>query len=293
LVDSRDKIGEGAFWCPEEGAIYWLDVPMPSRLHRYTPATGKIDSWPMPEAITAMAKRRDGTLLIASENGINVFDPKTQGFEAVAAPEKDKPRNRSNDGAPDAKGRFWIGTMQNNLGPDGAEIPITEPSGALWRIEPNLSATQMESGISITNGVAWSPDNETFYVVDSMIQTIFAYDFDLERGTISNKRIFSEETGIGVPDGNAVDAEGHIWSARWDGHCVARLKADGKVDYIVPVPSSRATSCAFGGPDLATLFVTTSRLNVDDATLERYPQQGGLFAFRPGVKGLPRPQFAG
>lgn len=293
VVDSRDKIGEGAFWCPEEGAVYWLDAPMPAVLHRFVPRTGKHDRWPMPEIITAMAKRRDGTLLVASESGLNFFDPRNPGLTRVAAPEKHKPLNRSNDGAPDAKGRFWIGTMQNNLGPNGTEIPITEASGALWRIEPDLAATEMASGINITNGVAWSPDSRVLYVVDSMIQAIFAYDFDPAAGTIANKRVFSDVKDLGYPDGNAVDNEGYVWSARWEGHSVARIAPDGKIDHVVSIPASRVTSCAFGGDDLGTLYVTTSRLNVDPETLARYPQQGGLFALRPGVRGLPRPQFAG
>jgi sugar lactone lactonase YvrE len=293
VVDARDKLGEGAFWCPVEQAVYWLDIAMPSRLHRLTPGDGRHDTWPMPEMISALAKRRDGTLLVAAQSGLSIFDPKQPGLRRVASPEADQPGNRSNDGAPDAKGRFWIGTMQNNLGPKAEEIPITQRSGALWRIDPDFTATKVEAGLGITNGIAWSPDNRTLYVIDTMDQTIFAYDFDLEAGAIGNKRVFSDVKDLGYADGSCIDAEGHLWNARWEGSAVVRIAPSGKIDRVVPIPATRVTSCAFGGPDLDTLYVTTSRLNLDPETLRRYPQQGGLFALKPGVKGLPRPQFAG
>jgi sugar lactone lactonase YvrE len=293
VVDAKDKLGEGAFWCPVEQAVYWLDIAMPSALHRFTPADGRHQTWPMPEMISAMAKRRDGTLLVASQGGLSIFDPRQPGLRRMASPEADRPGNRSNDGAPDAKGRFWIGTMQNNLGPKAEELPITQRTGALWRIEADLTATAVVTGLGITNGIAWSPDNRTLYVIDTMDQIIFAYDFDLEAGTVGNKRVFSDAKDLGYADGSCIDAEGYLWNARWEGSAVVRLSPEGRIDRVVPIPATRVTSCAFGGPDLDTLYVTTSRLGLGDDVLARYPQQGGLFALKPGVKGLPRPQFAG
>jgi sugar lactone lactonase YvrE len=292
-VDSRDKLGEGAFWSAEEQCLWWLDIIMPSRLHRFTPATGKHESWPMPEMITAMARRADGSLLVASQHGLNLFDPKDGSLKRIAAPEAGRPGNRSNDGAPDAKGRFWFGSMQNNVAPDGGDLPITESSGTLWRVDADLAATPMATGIGITNGIAWSPDSKTLYVADTLIETIYAYDFDLESGAIANRRVFSDVKGLGFADGATIDAEGYLWSARWEGSAVVRFAPDGSVDRVVPVPATRVTSCTFGGPELDTLYVTTSRQGVDAETLARYPQQGGLFALQPGVKGLKRPSFAG
>lgn len=293
VVDSRDKIGEGAFWCPEEQAVYWLDVPMPSILHRFSPSTGRHDRWPMPEMITAMAKRADGTLLVASQGGINFFDPKTGVLTRKTAPEADQPRNRSNDGAPDARGRFWMGTMMNNLGPAGENLPITAATGALWCIEPDLSARKVVGDIKITNGVVWNPQSSVLYVADSALQIIHAYDFDLDRGTVTNHRVHSAIKDLGYPDGATVDSEGYLWSARWEGHCVARLAPDGTVDQVVPIPAVQVTSCAFGGADLKTLYVTTASHGLNPVLAARYPQQGGLFAFEAPVAGLPRPRFAG
>ena len=293
ILDCRDKIGEGAFWCPEERAIYWLDVPMPSLLHRLIPETGHHDGWPMPEMITAMAKRADGSLLIASERGISFFDTREGKLNRRIAPEADLPLNRSNDGAPDVRGRFWMGTMMNNLGPGGTELPITEASGALWCIDPDLTCRQVLAGITITNGVVWSPDGTTLYVADSSPKVIHAYDFDMGRGEVSNPRVFSAITDLGSPDGAAVDSEGYLWSARWEGDCVARFALDGTLERTVAIPASQVTSCAFGGEDLKTVYVTTARQGMTAEAAARYPQQGALFAFTAPVPGLPRPRFAG
>lgn len=293
VIDARDKLGEGGFWDPVDQAVYWLDIIMPSRLHRFTPATGKHETWPMPEMITALAKCRDGTLLVASQHGLNVFDPASPGLRRIASPEADRPGNRTNDGAPDARGRFWVGTMQNNVAADGGEIPITGSTGTLWKIEPDRSATPMVDGIGITNGIAWSPDNRTLYFADTLAETIYAYDFDLEHGTIANRRVFNDAKDLGYADGACIDAEGCLWSARWEGSCLVRFTPSGTIDCVVPIPATRVTSCCFGGPELDTLYVTSSRQGVDAGTLARYPQQGGLFALKPGVKGLARPQFGG
>lgn len=293
VIDGHDQLGEGCFWSVEDGAVWWLDVPMPSYIHRYIPATGIHKSWRMPEMVTAMARRADGTLLVASESGLNLFDPADGRLQHLAALEPDRPDNRTNDGAPDPLGRFWIGTMQNNLGPGGAPIPIRGPSGRLWRVEKGEPPVVMVDGISITNGVVWSPDSRRIYYVDSILDTIFSCPFDLTSGTLGPRSVFSDIKGLGTPDGAAVDAEGGLWSARWDGAAVVRFTPDGAVDRVVPIPATLVTSCAFGGPDLTTLYVTTARMGVDAATLHRYPQQGGLFAFDAGVRGLPRPDYAG
>jgi sugar lactone lactonase YvrE len=294
VVDAKDKLGEGSFWDPVDQAVWWLDIIMPSRLHRFTPATGRHESWPMPEMITALAKRRDGSLLVASVGGLNTFDPRQPGgLKRIASPEADRPGNRTNDGAPDAKGRFWVGTMQNNIGADGGDTGITGSTGSLWRVEPDLTAAAVVENIGITNGIAWSPDHRTLYFADTLAETIFACDFDLASGAISNRRVFNDAKDLGYADGACVDAEGYLWSARWEGSCLVRIAPSGVIDRVVPIPATRVTSCCFGGPDLDTLYVTSSRQGVGADVLAQYPQQGGLFALQPGVKGLPRPMFGG
>jgi sugar lactone lactonase YvrE len=297
VVDCRDRLGEGIFWCSEEKVLYWLDLPMPARLHRFDPATGRHRTWDMPEAISAMAKRKDGSLFIASHQGLNIFEPEAEGgkgrLRRVAAPEAHIPQNRSNDGTTDAKGRFWYGTMRNNLGPRGEEVPITESAGTLYRVEPDLRVVAVETGIGIPNSSAFSPDHKTFYFCDTMQGSIAAYDFDLQTGALSNKRPFANPEGMGHPDGSTVDSEGGLWNARWGGSCVIRFAPDGRVDRVVKLPAARVTCCAFGGPDLDTLYITTSRAHLSEAELRDQPQAGGLFALKTGFRGVPRPAFGG
>ncbi len=247
----------------------------------------------MPEMITALAKRRDGTLLVASHRGLNFFDPAKPALIRVATPEVDRPLNRANDGTTDALGRFWYGTMSNNLGPEGDEIPITESTGTLYRVGPDLRVVASYEPVGIPNSTCFSPDNRTLYFADTRIGVIFAFDFDLERGAISRKRIFSDLSGHGYPDGSTVDTEGGVWNARWGAGCVIRFTPDGKMDRVVPIPAQNVTCCAFGGAALDTLYITTSRLNLSVTESEACPQAGGIFAIRPGKFGIPRPLFEG
>ena len=293
VLDCRDKLGEGVFWCPTERALYWVDVPMPSCLHRWDPKTSKHQTWVMPEMITSLAKRNDGTLLIASHRGLNVFDRRNGTLVRIAAPEANRPENRANDGGSDNKGRFWFGTMLNNVAPDGTYLDGPESTGVLYKVEPDLRIVPMEGGVGISNAICWSPDNRRMYFADTLVGAIHIYDFDLELGAISNKRIFAKLDGCGYPDGATVDAEGYVWNARWEGGSVIRFAPDGAVDVVVTIPASRVTCCAFGGDDLDTLYVTTSRLHLTEKELAMQPQAGGVFALKPGVRGLPRPAFAG
>lgn len=293
VLDCRDKLGEGIFWCPEEQVLYWVDIAMPSTLHRLDPVTGNHDIWAMPEMISALAKRKDGTLFVTSHHGLNFFDPKTGVLTRVVAPEAGRPLNRANDGAPDARGRFWYGSMTNNIAPDGSDLPITSPTGVLYRVEPDLRVIPMDGPVGIANGTCFSPDGGTLYFADTMAETIYAYDLDLESGGISHKRIFSQLSGYGFPDGSTVDAEGYVWNARWEAACVIRFSPDGEIDRVVDIPASRVTCCAFGGRYLDELYVTTARMNVAPTELEKHPQAGGVFALSPGVRGLPRPVFGG
>lgn len=292
-ICAQDKLGEGVMWCPDERALYWVDVPLPSKIHRWSPTSGDHQSWTMPEMVTALAKRRDGSLLVASHHGVGAFSPRTGAFERLIEPEAGKPDNRSNDGAPDAMGRFWLGTMCNNIAPDGTYYDAGQTTGVLWRIDADLTAHPMVEGIGISNSVAFSPDGRQLYFADTAQGAIYVCDFDLNRGEISDRRVFSALEGHGYPDGSCVDVEGFLWNARWEGGCVIRFAPDGQVDRVVQIPATRVTCCAFGGPELATMYVTTSRLHLSPAELEAQPDAGALFAFDPGVRGLVRPAFAG
>jgi L-arabinonolactonase len=293
VFEAKDWLGEGPCWHPGEQALYWTDVPSKT-IKRWHPQSGAYASWPMPEMVTAIAVRRSGGLIIASQTGIDFFDPQTGRATRFVAPEKDKPKNRSNDGKCDRQGRFWYGTMMNNFAEDMSELPITASTGGLHRIDPDGSVHTFERTLGIANTFAWSPDDSTMYFADTF-DAIYAYDFDPGSGRVSNRRTFAkaDTKRYGHPDGSTIDAQGFLWNARWDGGCLIRWAPDGTIDRIVKLPCRRVTSCIFGGSDLDVLYVTTVRYGLSDAELAEQPLAGGIFAVDAGVRGLPDGQFAG
>lgn len=242
--------------------------------------------------VTALAPRRSGGLLAALRDRLAFFDPESGAFTAFVAPEADRPGNRSNDGKCDRQGRFWYGTMGNNLAPDGGDVPLGEPSGWLWRVDPDGTATRMDGPFGISNTLAWSPDDRVMYFGDTL-DAIYAYDFDPASGGIANRRVLSRAAAAGFADGSTIDAEGCLWNCRWDGAAVVRIAPDGSVREQVSLPCQRVTSACFGGPDLATLYVTTARHGLSEAELAGQPLAGGLFAVETGTCGLPDGAFAG
>jgi sugar lactone lactonase YvrE len=283
VVDARNKLGEVPVWDIAEQAIYWVDIKG-ALLQRYHPATGAVRRWTMPERLCALALREKGGLVIALASGFAFFDPETGAIERLAAPEAHLPGNRMNDGKCDRRGRFWAGTMDDSL---------KRQTAALYRLDADLSCHQMETGIGISNSLAWSPDNQTFYFADTLVKTIFAYDFDLESGAIRNRRVFADcRASQGAPDGSTIDAEGFLWNAHWDGWKLVRYAPDGRVDREVRLPVQKPTSCMFGGPDLATLYVTSAIWDHSVEDLKSQPHAGGLLALDVGVRGLPEPRFA-
>jgi sugar lactone lactonase YvrE len=293
VFEAKDSLGEGPCWHPRERALYWTDVPS-KKIKRWNPASGAHASWTLPEMVTAISVRGKGGLIIASHTGIDFFDPASGGTTRFCAPEKDKPKNRSNDGKCDHQGRVWYGTKMKNIAADTSELPITEHTGGLYRIDPDGSVQAFEQGLGVANTFAWSPDDKTMYFADTL-DAIYAYDFDAAAGRVANRRTFGklDTTQYGHPDGSTIDAEGFLWNARWDGGCLVRWAPDGKVDRVVQMPCRRVTSCIFGGPDLDVLYITTVRYGLGAGDLAEQPLAGGIFALDAGVKGIPDGQFAG
>ena len=303
-VASADALGESAFWHPRRKRLFWLNAPPPEPVIRtLDPETGAVEAFPMPQMVTGMRPWNAGgdaggdaegeSLVVAAHGGVYRMDLESGELgNRVARPDEGQPFNRCNDAGTDAKGRFWFGTMQNNLAPDGSPIPFTLREGALYRLDHDLSLRKVIGRIGIANTLCWSPDNGTFYFADSDKGVIRAYDFDLEAGELSNPRVFAEHER-GVPDGSAMDSEGFLWNARWDGNCVIRFDPKGRVDRIVELPVSQVTSCAFGGENLDRLFITSARCHLSQERLREEPEAGHLFVCEPGVTGLPVHSFAG
>ena len=293
VVDCKAWLGEGPVWSPREGCLYWTDVPSYT-VHRFNPSTGDRASWKMPEMVASMAIREKGGLILATTGGIDAWDPEEDRHVRLVEPEASLPANRSNDGKCDRRGRFWLGTMQNNLHPDGSDKGLTASTGNLYRIDADLSVHRMDSGMGISNTFAWSPDDRVMYFADTLVG-MYAYDFDAETGAIENRRLFAktDDETLGAGDGSTIDEEGFIWNARWGGGCLIRWAPDGSIDRTVKIPSRLVTSATFGGDDLDVLYVTTARYGVSERDLEEQPQAGGIFALEPGVKGIPEVPFAG
>ncbi len=284
VVDCKNKLGEVPVWDVAEQALYWVDIEG-SLLQRLEPASGTRRTWRLPERVCALALRQKGGLVLALASGFAFFDPATGALERLAVPEAHMPHNRMNDGKCDRRGRFWAGTMDDRL---------ASPTGALYRLDPDLTCRRMESGIGISNSLAWSPDDRVFYFADSLPRKIFAYDFDAETGAIGNRRVFTDcRDQPGVPDGSTVDVEGYLWNAQWDGWRLVRYTPNGRIERIVDLPVQKPTSCMFGGPDLATLYVTSAVWDLTAEALARQPHAGGVFALDVGVRGLPETRFAG
>lgn len=285
VLAAGDLLGEGPVWSASEQALYRVDIKRPA-LHRWSPESGEVRDWALPADVGSFALRSGGGAVVALRTGLHLMDLDTGAVTPVCDPEEGLPENRFNDGKCDRRGRFWAGTMRDDE---------SAPAGSLYRLDADHTCTRMRSGIICSNGIGWSPDGTTMYYTDTWTRRIDAVEFDPESGALGARRVFARDDvpGDGVPDGLTVDREGGVWSAKWDGWRVVRYAPDGSVDRVVPMPVQRPTSVMFGGPDLGTLYVTSARLGLDAAALRQAPESGGVFAFDPGARGLPEPEFAG
>lgn len=283
-VRAEALLGEGPLWSARDGRLLWVDILAPS-IHVSDPATGEDRVLATEEMVASLAPRRAGGFVAAARSGLRVLGE--QGLGAVlAAPIAQNAPLRLNDGKCDRRGRFWVGSLALDSTPD---------AGALHRLEAGGAARVMQSGLHVPNGLGFSPDDRLLYLADSARRRIDVFDFDLESGSIANRRRFVElAEGEGVPDGLTVDAEGGVWVALWDGWRVVRYGPDGRPDRVMHLPVPRPTSCAFGGPALRTLYVTSARVRLSAAQLAEAPLSGSVFALDPGsAHGLPEPDFLG
>jgi L-arabinonolactonase len=301
VLEAKDWLGEGPCWHPREQALYWTDV-CSKKIKRWHPGSGAQASWDMPEMVTAIAVCGKGGLIVASHTGIDFFDPANGRATRFCAPEKDKPKNRSNDGKCDRRGRFWYGTMMNNFAADMGEVPITGNTGGLYRIDPDGSVHSLEQGVGIANTFAWSPDDKTFYFADTFQGEIWKYDYDLATGTPANKRLFASfKNDPGVADGSTVDAEGCVWNAQLISGDLVRYEPDGSVERRIGMPVRNITSVVFGGDKLDEIYVTSMARVKHPAVHERFAKEakpqflaGSLFRITGlGIRGVPEPRFAG
>ena len=291
-LDARNGVGEGPFWDDAENVLFWVDIPN-KRVHRWHPATGARRDWQLddfPSAVVPCEQRRD--LLLAMRDGIYLMDEATGELELFVAHEPDRPENRTNEAKCAPDGSFWVGTMQNNLNPDGSAREMTASTGALYRIRPDATVTREVDGIGLSNTLAWTDEGRTLLFADTSTGVIRAFEVR-DDGGLGGSRVFSDEKLPGHCDGSAIDAEGCLWNCRFGGSSIVRFAPDGKVERVIELPVSQPTSCCFAGPGLATLYVTSARHGLDEALLERNPNEGALLAIETGIRGTPSVRFAG
>jgi sugar lactone lactonase YvrE len=286
ILDAHARVAEGPVWDDANGTLVWVDI-MSNAVHRYDPATGQNRTLDVGQPVGAAVPRRDRQgLVLALQNGFGMLDEDSGQVQMVAAVEADVPTSRMNDGKCDPGGRFWAGTMPFSPAPGSA-------AGALYRLDPDLRVNRMLSGVTLSNGLGWSPEGRQMYYVDSMTQGLDVFDYAPEDGSLSNRRrLISIRPEEGLPDGMTVDAEGGLWLALHGSGSIRRYTPDGNVDRVVRVPPSMVTCCAFGGPDLTDLYITTMSLGLSDAERRAQPLAGALFRSRPGIRGLPANRFA-
>ncbi|MEP6502159.1 MAG: SMP-30/gluconolactonase/LRE family protein [Betaproteobacteria bacterium] len=277
--------GESPFWHPGEQALYWVDIAG-RKLNRFTPRRAEHRDWSFATEVACAAPRPDGDVLLGLRDGIFTFDPASGRCDRLVKAPYDQKKLRFNDGKADPQGRFWVGTIHDERLPKGSLYCLT--LSALDRILDDVANS---------NGLAWSPDGRTMYWTDTKLSTVFAFDFEPQSGDLSRRRVFASfppkpEGGAladygGRPDGGAVDSEGCYWAACFEGQRLARFAPDGTLLQSVPLPVRCPTMPCFGGDDLRTLYVTTSREKRPEQELAEQPWAGQVLQCRVDVPGLP------
>ena len=288
VLDARNGTGESPVWHGAEQALYWVDIPA-RKLWRWTPSTGQATSWLAPEMLACIAPMAAANSWIAgAESGFFRLTTKAGGqlgFDLLAPVAHAMPGMRFNDGRCDRQGRFLAGTMLMNMAA-GASV------GCIYSYQNDSKPRKLLDSFITPNGMAFSPDGGTMYLSDShpSVQSVWAFDYDTGTGTPSNRRLYIDMNPLpGRPDGAAVDSDGCYWTCGNDAGLIHRFTPAGKLDRSLAVPVKKPAMCAFGGAGLDTLFVTSIRPEGID--LSDQPLAGGVFALRPGVRGLPEPAY--
>ncbi len=277
VVDIRAQVGEGPIWDENTKTLFWVDI-MSSTVYCYNPRTGTNQEYNIGQHVGAVVPRTSGGLLLALQNGFAAYDLVSQQLTLIADPEVDLPNNRFNDGKCDPAGRFWAGTMAYSN---------QTTQGSLYRLDSDFSVHKMLGNIAISNGIVWSIDQKTMYYIDSLANTVAAFDYDVTTGDISHERVVVKvRENMGVPDGMAIDSNGMLWIAHFGGSCVRCWDSiTGRVLEEIVLPATQITACAFGGDDLSTLYITSAAIGLDSNAKKATPLAGSLFSTQPGVKG--------
>ena len=285
LVEKDVLVGEGAIWDADAGVLYWVDI-LSHELYVYDPASGNNRTIPTCQAVGTVVKRQSGGLVVALHNGFAHLDLDIEKITPIGRdPERTIPANRFNDGKCDPAGRLWAGTM---------EFTGAKDQGKLYCLDTDHSVSEKIAPVSISNGIVWSADQQTMYYIDSPLNNVRAYDYDIGSGAIANERVVCKNGGAGIFDGMAIDAEDNLWIAVYGGSCVKHYDTEsGALIRELQLPMTNVTSCAFGGPGLDELYITSACQGMDQAAKAAEPLAGSLVVADPGVRGVRADAYAG
>jgi len=274
---TQAKLGEGALWNHKTQTFWWIDIEG-KQFNIYDPKTHKNRIHPTKTRIGTVVPSTDGNAILATEEGILDYNINDKTSTLINPLETDIKNNRLNDGKCDPEGRLWVGSMNSNT---------TSPTGSLYKVSGSES-TKMLDSIKISNGIVWTQDHKTMYYIDTPTGEIMAYNYDNSTGEITKGRVaVSIPKTLGFPDGMAIDINDNLWVGMWNGNAVINFDPrTGKTIQTINVPAHNVTACAFGGPNLDTLYITTARIDMSPAELDSLPLSGSLFKCLPGVKGV-------
>lgn len=287
IIPQRFRLAEGPHWDAEQQTLYWVDI---AAFQAWQLGAAGLRHWQFDEPVSAIIPTRKGDLLVTLASGVYRLDPTSTAARPalqLLVQADPVPGNRANDARCDAQGRLWLGTMQNNLDAEGNDLPLQRRSGGLFRIDVDGRCSQLLAGLGIVNTLQWSADNTALLSADSLDGIIYRYPINPD-DSLGERQPWLGELARGAPDGSAMDAEGYLWNARWGGQCLLRLAPDGCVDRVVELPVSHPTSCAFGGPTLDRLYVTSAAPAEACGRLD-----GAVLWAQVDVGGLPGQCFAG
>jgi sugar lactone lactonase YvrE len=276
-------LGEGPVWDAINQQLYWIDI-IARKVFRYDPVHREQKSWLLDQMVGCIVLTSDEKIVCALQDRLVELDMLTGEQRFLAPIEAAIPENRCNDGKADPAGRFWVGSLH---------IPGESGKASLYRVEKDLNINKVVPGLGMSNGLGWSPDNKTMYLIDTPEKHVLKFDFSLSDGSLANKQIaLNLQKAEGSPDGMCVDANGNLWIAFYGGKKVACYDpGTGKQLAEISVPAVNVTCCTFGGKELDTMFITTARQGLSEEDLKTYPDTGCLFTAKPGVKGLPTNRY--
>jgi sugar lactone lactonase YvrE len=281
-LDAQAELGEAPCWDAQARVLVWVDIT-PGIVHRFDPATGRDEALEVGQPVGAAVPTASGTIALAVSDGFAMLDLQTGRVDRIADVDVDVSGTMMNDGKCDPAGRFWAGTR---------DVDGRNPIGSLYRLDADHTVSRVLTGVTLSNGLGWSPDQRTMYYVDSTTYTIDAFDFEPSTSDLSGRRTLVDlPRSWGLPDGMAVDEEGCIWLAFWGASSLRRFAPDGGAVALIELPVSQVTSCAFGGDHMSDLYVTSARGGLSPDQLRDEPSAGGVFRLQPGVRGLPEHAF--